>query len=49
MSQVILSGIRATGRLHFGNFLGAVQHFADWRASFGTCDVGKLERGDAAF
>lgn len=27
MSQIILSGIRATGRLHFGNFLGAVQHF----------------------
>ena len=27
MSEVVLSGIRATGRLHFGNFLGAVQHF----------------------
>ncbi|MFA7252701.1 MAG: tryptophan--tRNA ligase [Candidatus Paceibacterota bacterium] len=25
--DVVLSGIRATGRLHFGNFLGAVQHF----------------------
>lgn len=27
MTQVVLSGIRATGRLHFGNLLGAVRHF----------------------
>lgn len=25
--EIVLSGIRATGRLHFGNFMGAVQHF----------------------
>lgn len=27
MTHVVLSGIRATGGLHFGNLLGAVQHF----------------------
>ncbi|MBI2642259.1 MAG: tryptophan--tRNA ligase [Candidatus Wildermuthbacteria bacterium] len=27
MAKVVLSGIRATGGLHFGNLLGAVQHF----------------------
>lgn len=27
MTQVVLSGIRATGGLHFGNLLGAVRHF----------------------
>ncbi len=27
METVVLSGIRATGGLHFGNLLGAVQHF----------------------
>lgn len=26
-NETILSGIRATGRLHFGNFMGAVRHF----------------------
>ncbi len=25
--EIILSGIRPTGRLHFGNYFGAVQHF----------------------
>ena len=25
--QVILSGIRPTGRLHYGNYFGAIQHF----------------------
>lgn len=27
--QVVLSGIRATGQLHLGNFLGAIQHFVE--------------------
>lgn len=27
VESTILSGIRATGRLHFGNFMGAVRHF----------------------
>ncbi len=30
--QVVLSGIRATARLHFGNFLGAVRNFVDYQA-----------------
>ncbi len=29
--NVILSGIRATGRLHFGNFMGAVQNFVKYQ------------------
>lgn len=36
-SQVILSGIRATGRLHFGNFLGAVQNFVHYQKPGNTC------------
>lgn len=31
MSHTVLSGIRATGRLHFGNFMGAVRHFVDFQ------------------
>lgn len=31
MSHTVLSGIRATGRLHFGNFMGAVQHFVEFQ------------------
>lgn len=31
MEDIVLSGIRATGRLHFGNFLGAVQHFVEYQ------------------
>ena len=27
----VLSGIRATGRLHFGNFLGAVRNFVKYQ------------------
>ncbi len=27
----VLSGIRATGRLHFGNFMGAVRHFVEYQ------------------
>ncbi len=34
---VVLSGIRATGRMHFGNFVGAVQHFVDYQDSDNTC------------
>lgn len=37
MSDVVLSGIRATGRLHFGNFLGAVRNFVDFQQSDNTC------------
>lgn len=33
MSKTILSGIRATGRLHFGNFMGAVRHFVNFQNS----------------
>ncbi len=28
MKQIVLSGIRATGRLHLGNYLGALERFA---------------------
>jgi tryptophanyl-tRNA synthetase len=37
MSEVILSGIRATGRLHFGNFLGAVRSFVNFQQAGNTC------------
>lgn len=37
MSHVVLSGIRATGRLHFGNFLGAVRHFLEFQRTGNTC------------
>lgn len=37
MSEVILSGIRATGRLHFGNFLGAVQNFVRFQTAGNRC------------
>lgn len=37
MSKIILSGIRATGRLHFGNFLGAVQNFVKFQRPENTC------------
>lgn len=32
MKQTILSGIRATGRLHVGNYLGALKQFVDLQA-----------------
>ena len=35
--EVVLSGIRATGRLHLGNFIGAVQHFVDYQRSDAQC------------
>jgi len=37
MSEVVLSGIRATGRLHFGNFLGAVQNFVRFQDGKNSC------------
>lgn len=37
MSHTVLSGIRATGRLHFGNFLGAVQNFVKFQQPGNTC------------
>lgn len=37
MSEIVLSGIRATGRLHFGNFLGAVQNFVRFQNPGNTC------------
>lgn len=37
MAEIVLSGIRATGRLHFGNFLGAVRHFVDFQRAGNTC------------
>lgn len=37
MSEIVLSGIRATGRLHFGNFLGAVQNFVKLQQPGNTC------------
>ncbi len=35
--EIVLSGIRATGRLHFGNFLGAVRNFVDFQKAGNTC------------
>ncbi|MCE9541065.1 tryptophan--tRNA ligase, partial [Candidatus Kaiserbacteria bacterium] len=32
-----MSGIRATGGLHFGNLLGAVRHFVDFQKAGNTC------------
>lgn len=37
MGETVLSGIRATGRLHFGNFLGAVQNFVKFQGQGNTC------------
>lgn len=37
MPHTVLSGIRATGRLHFGNFLGAVQNFVKFQQGDNTC------------
>src|SRR5581483_6931744 len=35
--NVVLSGIRATGRLHFGNFIGAVQNFVKYQQQGNLC------------
>lgn len=37
MSDIVLSGIRATGRLHFGNYVGAVKNFVDYQKEGNTC------------
>lgn len=37
MREIVLSGIRATGRLHFGNFLGAVSNFVKFQKPENTC------------
>ncbi len=37
MSETVLSGIRATSRLHFGNYLGAVQNFVRFQQQGNTC------------
>ncbi len=37
MSETVLSGIRATGKIHFGNFLGAVQNFVKFQQPGNTC------------
>ena len=37
MSEIVLSGIRATGKLHFGNFIGAVQNFVKFQQPNNTC------------
>lgn len=29
--EIILSGIRPTGRLHYGNYFGAIKHFLDYQ------------------
>jgi tryptophanyl-tRNA synthetase len=36
-SEVVLSGIRATGRLHLGNLLGAVKNFVDFQRPENIC------------
>lgn len=35
--EVILSGIRPTGRLHYGNYFGAIHHFLRLQQSDATC------------
>jgi len=37
MTETVLSGIRATGRLHFGNFIGAVEKFVRFQLPGNTC------------
>ena len=47
-AQIVLSGIRATGRLHLGNYLGALVRFArmskelDYRCFFFVADMHTL-------
>lgn len=36
-AETVLSGIRATGRLHFGNFIGAVRHFVNYQKPGNRC------------
>lgn len=37
MSETVLSGIRATGRLHLGNFIGEVQNFVKYQQADNRC------------
>lgn len=37
MSEVVLSGIRPTGSLHLGNFIGAIQHFVEFQKGDNQC------------
>ena len=37
MREVVLSGIRATGKQHLGNFLGAVQNFVEFQQHDNLC------------
>lgn len=36
-NDIILSGIRPTGRLHYGNYFGAIYHFLKLQQSDATC------------
>ncbi len=36
-SEVILSGVRPTGRLHYGNYFGAIRQFLDLQEQGHTC------------
>ena len=35
--EIILSGIRPTGRLHYGNYFGAIKHFIDLQEKGACC------------
>ncbi|NLY00943.1 MAG: tryptophan--tRNA ligase, partial [Rhodopirellula sp.] len=35
--EIILSGIRPTGRLHYGNYFGAIKNFVDLQSQENTC------------
>ena len=37
MSEIILSGIRPTGRLHYGNYFGAIKQFVELQERGLTC------------
>lgn len=37
VTETVLSGIRATGRLHFGNYIGAVRHFVEHQQGGNRC------------
>ena len=36
-NEIILSGIRPTGRLHYGNYFGAIQKFVELQEQGLTC------------
>ena len=35
--EIILSGIRPTGRLHYGNYFGAIKSFIDLQETDNIC------------